>query len=273
MSAAKQLIAKTFDVTGLNRALRGLQSALASPHARAINYHEVPGEEAGAFEAQLRFYEKHFHFMGLADLIALSAGDWPHAKPGLILTFDDGLDSHASVVAPLLEKVGASGWFMVPAAVLDDGGGGPCEQHTVEQKTMSWEQLRRLDERHVIGCHTYSHRRLEASLSADELHHEIHDSRRLLEEGLGHPIDVFTWVGGEEWTYSEKAAQVIRDEGFQVSFMTNSLPFRPGDDLLQVQRTNIESSFDPALVGLSLSGFFDVLYAAKRRRVNRLTAG
>ena len=42
-------------------------------------------------------------------------------------------------------------------------------------------------------------------------------------------------------------------------------------DLLQLQRTNVEASDPPALVNLSLSGFFDAWYAAKRRRVNRLT--
>ena len=53
--------------------------------------------------------------------------------------------------------------------------------------------------------------------------------------------------------------------------MTNSAPIRPGCNLHQLQRTNVEASDPPALVNLSLSGFFDAWYAGKRRRVNRLT--
>ena len=124
----------------------------------------------------------------------------------------------------------------------------------------------------MIGCHTFSHRRLTAALTPEDLALEIGAAKRALEEGLGCSIPVFAWVGGEEETYSAAAAEAIRRAGFRVSFMTNSAPIRPGADLLQLQRTNVEASDPPALVDLSLSGFFDAWYAAKRRRVNRLTA-
>ena len=54
--------------------------------------------------------------------------------------------------------------------------------------------------------------------------------------------------------------------------MTNHARIRPGADALQLRRTNVEADYPPSLVGLSLSGFFDALYTAKRRRVNRGTA-
>ena len=79
-------------------------------------------------------------------------------------------------------------------------------------------------------------------------------------------------VGGEEWSYSQEAAERIRAVGFGFSFMTNNAVIRPGAELLQVHRTNVEAHFDPALMRLCLSGFYDVLYLPKRRRVNRLTA-
>ena len=79
-------------------------------------------------------------------------------------------------------------------------------------------------------------------------------------------------MGWRGETYSVAAAEAIRLAGFRVSLMTNSAPIRPGCNLLQIQRTNVEASDPPALVNLSLSGFFDAWFAAKRRRVNRLTA-
>jgi peptidoglycan/xylan/chitin deacetylase (PgdA/CDA1 family) len=142
----------------------------------------------------------------------------------------------------------------------------------VVEKTLDYEGLRRLDRNHVIGCHTFSHRRLETSLTGEDLAWEIHESKRQLEEWLERPVDVFAWVGGEEWTYSAAAAEAIRQAGFRISFMTNSAPLRPGDDLLQIQRTNIEANFPPAIMRFGLSGFFDLTYGRKRRRVNRLTA-
>lgn len=200
------------------------------------------------------------------------AGRWEPAKPGLLLTFDDGLRSHAAVVAPLLEKYGMTGWFMVPAAVVHNAPGARNWEHTVGEETLDFEALRRLDRNHVVGCHTFSHRRLEASLTPEEIAWEIPEAKRQFEEWLEHPIDIFAWVGGEEWTYSAAAAAAIREAGFRISFMTNNALIRPGDNLLQIQRTNIEAHFPPAVTRFGLSGFFDVMYGPKRRRVNRLTA-
>jgi len=273
MNRSKLAIASAFEATGLSRSLLALQRAALRPYARALNYHDVPYALAPAFESQLQFYARHFVSMGYDDLLGLQAGEWPHEKPGLVLSFDDGLRSHAEVVAPLLEKYEMTGWFMVPVGVLDEpAGAGRAPAHTVHEPTLSWHSLSLLRDRHVIGCHTFSHRRLTDALTSEDLALEIDSAKRALEEGLRCSIPVFAWVGGEEETYSAAAAEAIRRAGFRVSFMTNSAPIRPGADLLQLQRTNVEASHPPALVNLSLSGFFDAWYAAKRRRVNRLTA-
>ena len=272
MNPIKHTLPNAFEVTGLNAALLALQRAPYRPHIRCINYHDVPADQMAAFEEQLRFYAKHFAPVGHDELIAFHAGHWTHEKPGLLITFDDGLRSHAEVAAPLLEKYGMTGWFMVPAAVVRNAPGSEGWEHTVVEDTLDYEGLRRLDEKHVIGCHTFSHRRLEASLTAEEIAGEIPAAKRQLEEWLEHPVDVFAWVGGEEWTYSAAAAAAIRAAGFRISFMTNNALIRPGDDLLQIQRSNIEAHFPPAVARFGLSGFFDVTYGPKRRRVNRLTS-
>jgi peptidoglycan/xylan/chitin deacetylase (PgdA/CDA1 family) len=280
----KQRVAKAFDRVGLNAAGRFAQRGLLGPHARALNYHDVPARLAGRFEAQLRYFARHFVSVGPAELDALSAAHWPHPRPGLLLTFDDGLRSHADVVAPLIEKYGFTGWFNVPVGFVETP---PEEQpafaraHRIDcdardypdgRLALSWRDLLHLDGTHEICCHTWTHRRLGPRLEADQLDLEIDQAKRHLEERLGHPISGFAWVGGEEWSYSAEAAERIRDAGFRFSFMTNNAVIRPGDSLLQLQRTNVEADFDPALLHLSLSGFYDLFYLRKRRRVNRLTA-
>jgi peptidoglycan/xylan/chitin deacetylase (PgdA/CDA1 family) len=272
MNPLKRTLATGFELTGLNAALLALQRAIWHPHIRCVNYHDVPRVGATAFEDQLRFYAKHFAPVGRDDLLALHEGRWDQDRPGLLLSFDDGLRSHVEIAAPLLEKYGMTGWFLVPAAVVRGAPGSPEWKHTVVEDTLDYQGLRQLDRNHVIGCHTFSHRRLESSLTEEELAWEIPAAKRQLVEWLEHPVDVFAWVGGEEWTYSAAAAEAIRQAGFRISFMTNNALIHPGDDLLQVQRTNIETHFPPAVARFGLSGFFDVTYGPKRRRVNRLTA-
>lgn len=284
MQGLKRRLADSFDAAGLNRALFALQTRVLHPYIRAVNYHDVPPSLAGAFEAQLREYQAHFEPVGPDELSALLGGHWPHRRPGILLTFDDGLRSHADVVAPLLERHGFPGWFMVPtdfvaSAPADQGKFALEHQIQVDRSAwsdgrvaMSWEDVRRLDAMHVIACHTRSHRRLSASLSEQELEIEIVDAKRRLERELGHPVETFAWVGGEEESYSASAARAIRNAGFTRCFMTNNAPIRPDTRPLQLQRSNVEASFPPALVRFTLSGFYDVMYLLKRHRVNRLTA-
>ena len=277
------MLARTFDVSGLNAALLRLQALGYGSHIRTLNYHDVPESHAGGFEAQLRFFAERFVPVGYDDLLAFQAGQWEHRRPGLILSFDDGVRSHAEVAAPLLEKYGFTGWFFVPVGFIDtpfEQQREYAEEHSISSgatrpgrpPAMSWEEIRALDRRHVVGCHTLHHTRLRATLTAQELEREIVVSKDRLERELGHPVALFAWVGGEEWAYSSAAARVIRRAGFRVGFMTNSAVIRSGTDPLQLQRTNVEVDYPPSLMRFQLSGFMDLLYTPKRRRVNRLTA-
>lgn len=279
----KLRLARLLDVIGLSRALLGLQSVLRRPYVRCVNYHDVPASRAAAFEEQLRFFRDRFAPVGERDLLDLLAGEWRHSRPGLLISFDDGVRSHFEVAAPLLEKYGFVGWFFVPAAfpdtpvdeqaafvrrnrILLDGPPGPG------RAAMTWEEIRQLDRKHVVGCHTMNHRRLDSSLGAEELEVEIPRAKRQLEEQLGHDVDSFCWVGGEEWSYSGAAAESVRRAGFRLGFMTNNAPVRPGCDPLQIQRTNLEARFPLSLVAFQLSGALDLIYLPKRRRVVRKTS-
>ena len=280
----KHALARGFGRSGLSALGLRLQRALLRPHVRAVNYHDVPAALVGAFETQLRFYRERFEPVGPDALAGLLEGRWPFARPGICLTFDDGLRSHADVVAPLLEKHGFQGWFMVPVGFVDTPPGEQlrfAREHRIqveapaegERVALSWEDLRRLDAEHVICCHTSSHRRLRDDLTAEELGDEIPGAKRRLEEQLGHEVPYFAWVGGEEQSYSAAAARAIREAGFRFGFMTNNALVRPGCDPLQIQRSNIEADFSDDLTRFTLSGFYDLLYWPKRRRVNALTAG
>jgi peptidoglycan/xylan/chitin deacetylase (PgdA/CDA1 family) len=281
MNRAKLLLSRACELTKISSLFLRAQAAMFSKHIRAVNYHDVPPSLARGFEAQLQFFREHFVPVTLADLEQLSAGSWPHEKPGILLSFDDGLRSQAQVCAPLLERYGMCGWFMIPSAFVDAREQAAfARRHRIMASdeyqdgriAMSWDDVHRLDGKHVIGCHSKHHRRLSAHLGASGLDEEIGEAKRELETRLGHPVEVFAWVGGEEGAYSREAALRIRAAGFRYSFMTNHALFRPGDDTLQIQRSNIEAHFPLHLVRFHLSGIMDLLYAQKRRRVNRLTA-
>lgn len=246
------------------------------PFARAVNYHSVPREAANSLRTQLEYYHRQFVPCARSDLQALFDRRWPYDLPGIILTFDDGLANNAEVAAPLLERYGFTGWFCVPTGFLDcplDLQASFAQEYSITAPgvAMSWEQVRLLAERHVLVAHGHRHRRLSASLSEKELREEIFLPKCRIEEETGQPCEAFCWIGGEEWAYSRRAAELIVQAGYKYAFMTNSSPITAKTHPMQLQRNNVEAHWPVTLVSFQLSGLQDIRYAGKRRRVNHLT--
>jgi peptidoglycan/xylan/chitin deacetylase (PgdA/CDA1 family) len=256
-----------------------LQRRLFHPFIRVLYSHDVPAVSRDRFVAQLKMLRRSFEPATRDDLVALLRdGKWNHDKPGLILTFDDGLRSHMEVVAPVLDDLGFQGWFFVPiglvqldatehaqAALLGSVLHG-CDTTRDPRIFMTEQDLVQLARRHVIGCHTASHVRLSTALTDDDLDREIVGAKRRLEAVLQREVDSISWVGGEEWAYSPNAARRIARE-FDYAFTTNTLLTRHGTPATQIDRTHFEADFSPALTRFQVSGLMDLFYAPKRRRL------
>jgi len=284
LHTVKEGLSATIGAIGVTGGLMRLQCIARGPRfMRAINYHDTPAREAENLDRHLAYLSRHFRGVNLEEVERfLEFGDWPHEKPGLMVTFDDGLRSNHDVALPLLVKHGFIGWFFVPVAFVD---APPAEQAEFAERAsirpgvappdgrlaMTWDELRALSTRHVVGCHTMTHRRLPASVPLDEMRGEIIDARREMELRMGCEIPAFCWVGGEEENYSREAATLIREAGFRVAFMTSSGPILPGMNPLQIQRTNIECDWPVHLLPFQMCGSMDLLHGARRRRVNELT--
>ena len=263
-NSVKRRAAKLLDLFGINALGHKLQTSLCSPFIRAVNYHDIAHEHRENFERHLIYYSEKFANVTENDLTEfLRSGKWLHDRPGLILSFDDGMRSHFEIATPILEKYGFTGWFFVPTQriVFDD---------VTDSNTLTQEQIRYLGRAHVVGSHTQTHCRMSESVPVQQMQFEINGSQRELEEILGRDIRIFCWVGGEEFTYSSKAAKIVK-KTYDLGFMTNNSIIRKSTDPMQLQRTNIEAENPVSLVRFQLSGIMDMIYTPKRRRVNRIT--
>lgn len=281
----KLIAARGMDALGMTRGLAAIRRGLLGGRfIRAVNYHGTPQHMAPGFRRQLEFFAQHYSAVTLEDLRGLlHDGRWNKPRPGLLISFDDGLRSNYEIAAPLLEEFGFCGWFFVPTDFVDCP---PAEQgrfaqaHSIHidstsraadgRGAMSWDEVRRLDGRHVIGCHTCTHCRLTAEVPEAQLRREIVDSKKILEQALGHEVEVFCWVGGEERAYTAAAAALIREAGYGFSFATCSSPLRSGTNPLQLHRTNLEANWPLSLVRFQLCGVADWFNRGKRARVNRV---
>ncbi|BBM81681.1 polysaccharide deacetylase family protein [Candidatus Uabimicrobium amorphum] len=281
--SAKNTLANLMGVTKISDLLIFMQKITRRKHIRAVNYHETPQATMDNFEEQLRFYNKNYTGVSLADLQEfLFEKRWDKPKPGLIISFDDACRSNYDFALPLLEKYNFVGWFFVPVTFIDTP---PQEQidfaknnrisydasRVGERIAMSWSEIKQLARKHVVGCHTMNHQRLTEDLTDEQYTLEIISAKEILQQKMGKDIDTFCWVGGEEKSYSRKAAMCIREAGYKYSFMTNTHIITKSTDALQLQRSNIESNYSINMTKFQISGFMDVLYTRKRKRVNQLT--
>lgn len=255
----KLIIAIIFDILGIsNYYINSLKYRYDNQYIRILNYHNTIEENNDLFEKQLQWYSKYFSNVTYHQFEAFMDGEkLPGNKPGLMITFDDGLKGNYEIALPLLEKYGFTGYFFCSSDFV--GTFGYMDIHELKELIRAG---------HVVGNHTATHHRMLVSDTEDVLNYEIVTSRYSLEKMLDHKIDIFCWCGGEEEHYTSKAHSVIKESGYKYAFLTNSYPVTHDTDRLHIQRINIEDSWPICLVKLQICGFMDKHFEKKRERVN-----
>ena len=251
-------------------------------YLRSVNYHCTPSVFTAQFEQHLKFFYDHYSNVTQQELSNFLGGaKWNKKKPGLIISFDDGLRSNYDYAAPLLEKFGFTGWFVIPPGFIQSEkkhqkayaveNNIRCRTYYNERIAMSWQEIRDLTRRgHHISSHTYGHVRLPRSVNPDKIDFEIRQSKKILEQYLDIPISSFGWVGGEEENFCTYASDAIRDAGYSFSFNSNAGIILNRTDAFSLGRINIESEYSLEAVKFQLSGFMDLFYQLKRARINKL---
>lgn len=222
---------------------------------RIINYHRTPIEEMDTFQKQIKYFKKNYQNINYEMLEKFKNNEVILDKPGLIITFDDGLKNNYDNALKILEDNGFTGYFFVSTSLLGTND------------YMSKEDAADIVNRgHVIGCHTNTHHRMDENDTSDILDYEIVKAKTDLENIIKKSVDIFCWCGGEENTYTKKAYDIIKLK-YKYSFMTNNEIVLPSTNNYFLQRTNIEARWSISLCKFQLSGIMDFIYKSKRERV------
>jgi peptidoglycan/xylan/chitin deacetylase (PgdA/CDA1 family) len=121
------------------------------------------------------------------------------AESAVVLTFDDGGVSYYTVVADRLETHGWRGHCFVTTGAIGQRG------------FLSRSQIRELDGRgHLIGTHSVTHPTRFSACSRRQMELEWRDSRRMLEDILGHDVTIASLPGGYFSTGAASAAAKAR---------------------------------------------------------------
>jgi peptidoglycan/xylan/chitin deacetylase (PgdA/CDA1 family) len=146
-------------------------------------------------------------FRRLVDLLAPTpqADLRAPGPPGTVsITFDDGTEDHLWA-AQELANVGLSATFFVSASLV--GAPGRLDEDDIRALAAMG---------HRVGSHAVNHRPLR-SLAAEELRHEVRDSRVRLEQISGAPVVMFAPPGG---IGHPDLVPMLRSEGYEACRLT-----------------------------------------------------
>ena len=239
------------------------------PRIRVLVFHDTPAVLAGPLRERLLWLRDRAAIVALGDAFERRRLD--PERLNVALTFDDGLEEHYAVAAPLLDELGLSGTFFVPSGAVDLDGTAAAEYSATRlrrQKTFSFMSSTELRELAAhpsfeIGGHTVSHPDL-ASVADPAA--EVGASKQALEDLSEQPVRWFAYPFGSPSHVSVRAVEAIEQTGYLAAFTIvpsfwsrQSDPYLLGRDALSA--TDSRESWERFL-----RGGYDTLSALKYRK-------
>lgn len=138
------------------------------------------------FEEQMRYlHDNDYHTISLDTLYPALNGQVTLPDKPIVLTFDDGYVDFYFNAYPILRKYGLHATVFIPTALMNQG------------YYLNWGQIRQMYASGLItfGAHTVNHAYLPA-LSPERVEFELSESKRVLQQELGVPINFLAYPYG-----------------------------------------------------------------------------
>jgi peptidoglycan/xylan/chitin deacetylase (PgdA/CDA1 family) len=140
MKGKRERLAQLLDHAGVWEAVLWLRQQVTTPWLPALTYHRVASPDKSVldrgvvdaspeqFERQIEFLSRHFHPIGVEELLAAARGAALPRNP-VVITFDDGYRECYEVVLPILKRYGARAIFFVTTG------------YTTSRRLFWWDRL------------------------------------------------------------------------------------------------------------------------------------
>lgn len=202
------------------------------PKILVLNYHQIANNPTplsvaiNDFDAQMKFLvDSGCVTITPDELYAGLNGEIELPPKPVLITFDDGYLDNYTNAFPILKKYGLRATiFIIPAFT------------SVYPGYMTWEQLKEMEAGGItVQSHTLTHPKLEA-LPDDEIRVELLNSKNLLEENLGHPVEFLAYPTG---TYNLHIAGLAQDAGYKGAFTIKYGVVDRGSNFFALERVPI----------------------------------
>ena len=233
------------------------------PRRIVLYYHNIEKNQIPQFEKQMEYLARNYRVVKPSEIKSTSSnGD----RVLVAITFDDAWSGVFENAAPILKRYDLPASISVPTGSLGKRPGWLANglPFSEDSSVMSAEQVKELDKQGFeIFSHTVTHSKL-TELDDGMLTEELTESRRELEEMLGHKIAVICYPHGDN---NKRVRQYARQAGYQHGFTIE--PDMVSDSVEDLELGRFAVSPDENLVKFRLraNGSYSVvkyLRAAKR---------
>jgi len=211
-----------------------------------------------SFERQMRFLREHkYNVLPLKELVFLIKEKKVIPPRTIAITFDDGYKDNFTHAFSILKK------YRIPATVFII----VKEVGRMQQDRLSWGQIREMQACGLvtIGSHAmgpdpltniYKSNPSKYNLEA-YFKEQVYDSRKILEEQLQRPVDLFSYPEGR---FNEDIRRRVISAGYKAAVATNPGKKYPSRDVFALKRLRISSACDNLLVfWIETSGYYNFI--------------
>lgn len=202
------------------------------PKILVLNYHQV-ANNPNSLAVQISDFDTQMKFLAESGCITITPDELYAGLNGeielppkpVLITFDDGYTDNYTNAFPILKRYNLRATiFVIPAFT------------SVYPNYMTWEQLKEMEANGItIESHTLTHPKLE-ELPDDEIRNELLNSKNLLEENLGHPVEFLAYPTG---TYNLHIAGIAQDIGYKGAFTIKYGVVDKGSNFFALERVPI----------------------------------
>lgn len=176
-------------------------------------------------------------------------------KP-IIITFDDGYQEAIDYTIPILTEYNYSAVYFIPTRYIGEQSHWLLPELGAEFPIIDWDTVISLDSNGFqIGSHTMTHPHL-TTLPPVECHNEIEESRRTIEDHLGHDVVHFAYPHGD---FNTSVRSIVADAGYHTACSVKQGFTTHKDDQLALPRIEI-TGYD------TLVDFIFKIYTTYNRR-------
>lgn len=132
----------------------------------------------------------------------------------------------------------------------------PLPPDQLRDRMLSWEQIRTMDRAGIsFGSHTISHP-MVSRLTQQEMKTELLESKRMIEQCLGHPVHSFAFPFGKREDYGVLPRELLLRAGYHCAVTTEWGLNTPLSDPLELNRVSVDEDWPLAMFGFQLNRLF-----------------